>query len=131
MKKVTQVLAGVTGSATALLAPLSALAASSGTGTVTAPTGFISTDLGTLISWILNIVFAIGAIIALFYLIWGAFNWITSGGDKGKTADARNKIIAAIVGLILLAAAWTLLTVVLNLLGAGDINSLLNSLKAP
>lgn len=127
MNKISKIATGASVVASTLLVPMSAFAAN----TVTPPTGFITTDLGTLITWILNIVFVIGAIIALFYLIWGAFNWITSGGDKGKTADARNKIIAAIVGLILLAAAWTLLTVVLNLLGAGDINTLLNNLKAP
>lgn len=127
MKKISKVVAGAGAAVSTLLAPMTVLAAN----TVTPPTGFITTDLGSLISWILNIVFAIGAIIALFYLIWGAFNWITSGGDKGKTADARNRIIAAIVGLILLAATWTLLTVVLNLLGAGSIPDLLNNLKAP
>lgn len=95
-------------------------------GTVTPPAGFLPTmELGSFLTWVLNIVFLIAAIIALVYLIWGAFNWITSGGDKSKTADARNKIIAAVVGLVLLAAAWLILQIVLSLLNAGSFNDLL------
>ena len=90
--------------------------------TVQPPKGaWFNGDLGALIGKVLNITFAIGVILALAYLIWGAFNWITSGGDKSKTAEARNKIVAAVVGLVLLGAAWGILTVVLTAMGAGGI----------
>ena len=88
----------------------------------------IGADIGRLITQIINIAFAIGVLLTLAYLIWGAFNWITSGGDKSKTGEARSKIIAAVVGLILLAAAWGLLNLVLQIIGAGDIQGIFNNL---
>lgn len=81
------------------------------------------TDVGALINKALNFVLIIGALLVFMYLIWGGIEWITSGGDKGKTESARNKITAAIVGLIVLASAWAVLLLVLGFLDT-DLNSL-------
>ncbi len=81
------------------------------------------TDVGALINKALNFVLIIGALLVFMYLIWGGIEWITSGGDKGKTESARNKITAAIVGLIVLASAWAVLLLVLGFLDT-DLESL-------
>ena len=81
------------------------------------------TDIGELINKALNFVMVLGALLVFLYLIWGGIEWITSGGDKGKTESARNKITAAIVGLIVLAASWAILMLILGFLGT-DLNSL-------
>ena len=91
------------------------------------PTFFFE-DIGTLLTKALNFVMILGAFLVFMYLIWGGIEWITSGGDKGKTEGARNKITAAVIGLIVLAASWAILGLVLNFLGAGDINSLIEEL---
>jgi hypothetical protein len=70
-----------------------------------------------MIEAIMNIVLVIGIIAVLLYLIWGGLEWITSGGDKGKTESARNKITAAVVGLIILISAWAIVMFVQQLLG--------------
>lgn len=49
--------------------------------------------------------YALTAIAAFFYILWGGIRYITSGGDEKKTAGARQTIINAIVGLILLGLA--------------------------
>ena len=54
--------------------------------------------------------------------------WITSGGDKGKTESARNKITAAIIGLIVLASSWAVLMLILGFLGT-DLNQLFESIN--
>ncbi|MCB9813464.1 MAG: hypothetical protein H6772_03595 [Pseudomonadales bacterium] len=81
------------------------------------------TDIGQLINKALNFVMVLGALLVFGYLIWGGVEWITSGGDKGKTESARNKITAAVVGLIVLAASWAILMLLLGFLGT-DLNSL-------
>ncbi len=43
-----------------------------------------------------------GIIIALFFLVWGGISWITSGGDKQKINQARDKIFYAIIGLTII-----------------------------
>ncbi len=83
-------------------------------------------NMGTLISGLLNFVIIIAALLVFIYLLWGGIEWITSGGDKGKTESARNKITSAIIGLIVLAAAWALLTIVLNFLGYDNLQEVFN-----
>ncbi|MGD9129406.1 MAG: hypothetical protein PVJ09_02890 [Candidatus Woesebacteria bacterium] len=79
-------------------------------------TGY-STDIGAMINGLLRIVMVIAALLVFAYLIWGGIEWITSGGDKGKTENARNKITQAVIGLVVIAASYAILTLVLNFLG--------------
>lgn len=78
--------------------------------------GFFS-NIGELINNLLRFVMVIAALLVFMYLIWGGIEWITSGGDKGKTESARNKITAAVIGLIVLAASYAILLIVLRFIG--------------
>ncbi len=64
------------------------------------PTGGIKTG-SKIIATGIGVAFVIAIIVCLFFIIWGAVNWITSGGDKQKLASARNRIMYAIIGLLL------------------------------
>jgi hypothetical protein len=88
------------------------------------PSGFFSNP-NKLITDLVNIAFIIAIILVFFYLIWGGIEWITSGGEKGKTESARNKITAAVIGLIVLAAAFAVLTLTLQLLGYASLDEAL------
>ena len=70
------------------------------------PKDFVGGNLGytQLVNQVINLVFIVAAALTFFYLIFGAISWITSGGDKGKVEAARNKITAAVIGLLILAA---------------------------
>lgn len=85
------------------------------------PKGFFN-DIGVLINGLLNFVMVLAALLVFGYLIWGGIEYITSGGDKGKTESARNKITAAVVGLIILAASYAILLLVLGFLGYGSLD---------
>jgi uncharacterized membrane protein YjgN (DUF898 family) len=76
-----------------------------------------ATDIGQVFRAVLNFVLIIAVLLVFGYLVLGGIEWITSGGDKGKTESARNKITAAVIGLIILVSAYAILTVVLNFLG--------------
>lgn len=39
----------------------------------------------------------------------GGFHWITSGGDKTKLHEARERITNAFVGLLIVIAGWSIL----------------------
>lgn len=75
---------------------------------VVPPLGVGYSDLGKFVSNILVLAFSIGIIVVLFMLIWGAFEWITSGGDKEAVGKARGRIINALVGLGVLSVAFAL-----------------------
>lgn len=61
---------------------------------------------------IVTILLILAVILALFFLIWGAIRWITSGGDKAKLDGARQAIVASVVGLILAFLAYFILNVI-------------------
>lgn len=68
--------------------------------------------IGGIIGAIVGVILILAFIIALFYLLTGALSWITSGGDKGKLENARNKIIHAIMGLIVVFTIWAIMLLV-------------------
>jgi len=78
---------------------------------ITAPgVGFNS--LSAFISSALVLVFTIGAFLVLIMLIVGAYEWITSGGDKEAVGKARGRIINALIGLLVLAVAYALVRLI-------------------
>ena len=56
-------------------------------------------------------------VIALLYLVYGGLKWITSRGEKDQVEAARNHIIAAIIGLIVVFLAIFILSIVLTAFG--------------
>lgn len=80
------------------------------------PTGFAD-NMTILITSLLSVAIAFVALLVFFYLIWGGIDWITSGGDKGKTEQARSKILAAVIGLIIVAASYAIVQLLVRFLG--------------
>ena len=74
--------------------------------------GFQIPSLGDILTFAIRAFFVIAGLAALFYMLIGAFSWVTSGGDKDAVSAAREKIQAAVVGMILIVAVlaiiWTL-----------------------
>lgn len=85
---------------------------------------------GALLGNIINLIFIIAIIAALFYLIYGGIKWLTSEGDKSSVEAARQHIIAAIVGLIIVFMSYFILNVVVTFFtGTGLGNIQLPSLQ--
>ena len=86
--------------------------------TVQTNVGFKIPTLTDILTFGIRGFFAAAGIMALLYLLLGAFSWITSGGNKENVEKAREKIQAAIVGVILIvvvvAIAVTIETVVFS-----------------
>lgn len=84
----------------------------------------ISAD-GALIQTLLTLAFVVATLIALAFLIYGGIKWITSGGDKSAVEGARNMIVAALVGLVIVFLSYLILNFVLNFFGLGDLGGLI------
>lgn len=77
------------------------------TGNISAEFGFGNiTSLGALAHMLILPGFSIAATMVMFYFIIGAFEMITSQGDKAHIVSARAKIYHAIIGFILLAVMF-------------------------
>lgn len=90
------------------------------------PSNIKIADVGQLISALVGTLLIIAALLAFFFLIMGGIQWITSGGDKAGMEAARNKITHAIVGLIIVGAAWAIMILVQNFLGVSIIGGTLS-----
>lgn len=90
------------------------------------------TGVNQLITNAITIVFIIAAILVLIMLIWGGIEWVVSGGDKEKVANARKRIVASLVGMAVIALAFVIVTVVGQVLGFNVLNDLvIPTLEAP
>lgn len=56
----------------------------------------------------------VGGVTAVIIVMVGGFNYVTSDGDPKKMASARGRITGAIVGLIIMAAAETIVVFVVS-----------------
>ena len=70
--------------------------------------------LGPLISFGIQIFFFIAGLAMLVYLLWGAFDWITSEGSKEKVQKAQNKIMYAVVGMVLMVVVIVVFNVIMG-----------------
>ncbi|MEK7599542.1 MAG: pilin [Patescibacteria group bacterium] len=59
----------------------------------------------------------VGAV-SVIMIIYGGFRYITSGGDSGRVGNAKNTLIYAIVGLIIVALAQVIVHFVINTAGS-------------
>lgn len=71
-------------------------------------------DLSNIAAKIVNIFSVIVGIVAVIMIIFGGFRYITSGGDSNRVGGAKNTLIYAIIGLIIVALAQVIVHYVLN-----------------
>jgi len=116
MKKVLSIF----GVASIALFPLLAFALTEPGQEVTNPPSVIQSigDLLSLLSTIARWMLSILLIVAVIFIIWAGFDFVTAGGDPGKVAGARQKLLYAAVGIIVGVAAWGIVKVVQTLVGA-------------
>lgn len=109
--------------ATALILPGMALAqapnpfnqARNLTNTVGSKAG-ISTqqDLPGMFGSIINVVLGFMGLLLLFYMLYAGFLWMTAGGDTKKVEKATSIIQQAIIGLLIIVAAFAISNFVLG-----------------
>lgn len=87
-----------------------------GSTTLISPIG----TLNQLLQIAASAVLLVGTLAVLYFLLYGAFSWITAGGEKGKIEEARTMMTQGIVGLIILASVFVIFGMVLNFLGLRD-----------
>lgn len=51
--------------------------------------------------------------VALIMFIWGGTQWLTSAGSDEKVTKGRGTIVGAVIGLVIVFGAWTLVNLVI------------------
>lgn len=75
------------------------------------------TDLGSLFTLITNVVLIVGVALVVVFLILAGIQYITARGDTKQATAAKDSLTNAIIGFIIVIAAFTIRVVVLNVLG--------------
>ncbi len=78
--------------------------------------GFTIPNFGDVLTFVIRTFFVIAGLIAMLYLLLGAFSWITSGGNKESVDKARDKIMNALIGVILIFAVLAVVGVIEQIL---------------
>ncbi|MFH0773720.1 MAG: hypothetical protein V1922_05420 [bacterium] len=76
--------------------------------------GDVNASLGKLLSTGIQLLFLVAGIAALVYMLLGAFDYISSGGEKEKLQKAQNKIQSAVIGLLLLVVVVVVFNVIMG-----------------
>jgi len=86
---------------------------------VTIKPGITPPSLSDVLGFIIKGFFILAGLAAILYLLLGAFSWITSGGSKENVEKAREKIQAAVLGLIIIFIVLSLVVLVENIFNVG------------
>ena len=76
-----------------------------------------ATDLTDVITTVVNIISILVGVLAVIMIIFGGLKYITSGGDSNKITSAKNTIIYALIGLVIVALAQFIVRFVLSKAG--------------
>jgi len=86
---------------------------------VTIKPGITPPSLSEILGFVIKGFFILAGLAAILYLLLGAFSWITSGGSKENVEKAREKIQAAVLGLIIIFIVLSLVVLVESIFDVG------------
>ncbi len=69
---------------------------------------YLSEYINAVYKWMMGF----GILLAVFVMMYGGIRWMTSMGNMSAVSDAKKFLSNAVLGLILLASAYTILTVI-------------------
>ena len=70
--------------------------------------------INNILHTIINFFSLIVGVVSVIMIIYGGLKYITSGGDSGNVGSARNTIIYALIGLVIVALAQFMVRFVLT-----------------
>jgi hypothetical protein len=73
-------------------------------------------NIGDVFGLAINIVMGVGIALTIIFLILGGIQYITSKGDQKAAQEARTSLTNAVIGFIVVIGAFTIRTVLLNVL---------------
>lgn len=82
--------------------------------------GFVIPQFDAVLTFVIRLFFIVAGLVAIIYLLLGALSWITSGGNKESVDKAREKIQAALIGLILIFIVLAVIGVIESMFFPGN-----------
>lgn len=86
----------------------------SGLDTLKTETGMGDTELVPMIGGIINVIMGLLGVVAVLVILYGGFMWMTAAGNEEKVGKAKKLIIAGIIGLVVIFAAFAIASFVIS-----------------
>ncbi len=120
MRTIARVGRGLGGTIALLLAH-GAYAAQEGFFTAPPDLGLPAKDLPGAILFIINFVLVLVGVLALAFLVYGGFKYITSRGDETEVEGAKSIITNAIIGIVVIGIAAAIVNFVIQAVTGGGV----------
>lgn len=85
--------------------------------------GFSEVSLAQIVSWVIYAFLSVLGVIFIILIIYAGFLWLTSAGNEEKIKKAKDTMLAAIIGLIIIFSAWAITMFVFDRLIFGGTGS--------
>ncbi len=59
-----------------------------------------------IIVGVIQVILGFLGLLAIIIILYGGFKWMLSRGDEGEVESARKTIVAGVIGLLIVLAAW-------------------------
>jgi cytochrome bd-type quinol oxidase subunit 2 len=79
-----------------------------------APNQSLTNGVSSLAAKVVNLFSIIVGIVSVIMIIYAGFRYVTSGGESGSVSSAKNTLIYAIIGLVIVVLAQLIVHYVLN-----------------
>ena len=83
--------------------------------------GYMDASGEDIVSNIINLILSFLGVIFLVLMIYGGYLWMTARGNEEQLTKAKNVIIAAVTGLVIVVAAYAISWFVVSKMGAGTL----------
>ena len=74
-------------------------------------------NLEKMISNLIGLITVMGSLLFITYFILAGFKWLTAGGDSGRVQKARDQMIQAVMGLVLIIASYSIIGLIGTVFG--------------
>lgn len=69
-----------------------------------------------IIMWAIQLILSLTGIVAVAFLVYGGFVYMTSGGNEDNAERGKKTVTNAIIGLVIIILSYSIVTVVINAL---------------
>jgi hypothetical protein len=91
---------------------------SSGAGSCSSNGESVTDKVNRILKRVVNFLSALIGVVAVIMIIFGGFRYITSGGSDTSVTSAKNTILYAIIGLVIVALAQLIVRFIVKLIGS-------------
>lgn len=86
-------------------------------------------NLADVFGFLINVVLGVGIAVTIIFLILGGIKYITAKGDQKAAGEARAALTNAVIGFIVVIGAFTIRTILLNVITNNTPNLVINSVS--